>query len=504
MDNAPVINNDQVSDTVSRTGGFARFGLAAALVGSFVIGMAALTVIQSQSQAQSTVYQAGQSPSQPPMRSLPASPITNVANERPSDNPLIASEPPPSNVQYIQYITMESEMDPTTRITRMVPRMRMVPAGRYSMNVSSETGQPMNADLMQLASQYRSASPASRENIGQQLTQKLTEDFDARHKEQVSRAEKLRTDLQQTEELLAKRLQLKSKIIERRVKELTGQQDELSWNPQAANANSRPNEDLPSGVLPSSILPYGSFTSSSNVIPPQSFQPQYPLPSMMPSNSYNATFTPYNALPSSDNNLQSPISNAPSLKPIYSRVAEENAVPSSLASPNATDTSAVPYSAAAEPNADSKRSYMAVGLKLKKLVRDLERARENLGNSHPSVLVLENAIPETKTIWDFERQTLQTELESVVSEMKVVQKQSRLTIDKKNRQEQRFSQGAGSVEESSDAERAVLAAERDLLQLEFRMRSTKNALQWMDNFEEKFLKLTVEELQPKDKVGEPR
>lgn len=500
MDNVPAINNDQVSDTVSRLGRFSRFGLVAALVGSFVIGMVVIAVIQSQSQAQSTVYQARQSP----WRTLPAIPSTSVANEpRPSDNPGFASEPHPSNVQYVQEVQMVSEMDPTTRITRMVPRVRMVPTGRYPTGVSSETGQPLNGDLMQLASQYRSASPLSRESIGQQLTQKLTEDFDARHKEQVSRAEKLRTDLQQTEELLAKRLQLKSKIIERRVKELTGQQDELSWNPQAANANSRPNENLPSGVLPSSSLQYGSFAPSSNVIPPQYAQTQYPVPSMMSSNAYNSTFNPNNTLPSSDNNLQPPISNAPSLAPI--RVAEEEPVPSSLTPPYATDTSAVPYSAAAstEPNADSKRSYMAVGLKLKKLIRDLERARENLGNAHPSLIFLENAIPETKTIWDFERQMLQTELESVVSEMKVVQKQSALAIDKKKRQEQRLAQGMGSVEESSDSERAVLAAERDLLQLEFRMRSTKNALQWMDNFEEKFLKSTVEELQPKEKVEEP-
>ena len=95
---------------------------------------------------------------------------------------------------------------------------------------------------------------------------------------------------------------------------------------------------------------------------------------------------------------------------------------------------------------------------------------------------------ESKTVWDFERQTLLTELEAIESEMAVVLKQQNLAIDQQERQNAMFANGSSSQEDLTIAERNVLSAERDLLQVRFRINSAKNAIEWANDLEEKNFK----------------
>ncbi len=477
------------SQSEPRRGRFSHWGLAAALFCSMAIGMVALAVIQSRSQAQSPFNQplgfAPQVPIQtriPP--TAPASSTENDPNQLPS--PALAetdsSNNVPSNVRIVYETFMESVTEPGGN-TYMVPKMRRRAVPIYGHDATQGSA-PSDSDLMQLGSQYPSANQARRESINQELTEKLTEIFDARHKEQVARAEKLRAELKQTQELIDKRVELKSKIIERRVKELTGQQDELSWNPQAANSYYFNGSS------------YGNMSPSALSLPLTQPSPAFVQPAMVPTSPTlpASDLSPPTDLPPTIPNLSVPRMTIP-------RSIEENpavVAPNALVPPNPEATPSIPFSNGMEKDlqVDSQRSYMSVGLKLKKLIRDLNRARETLGAKHPTLTTLEDAFEETKSLWDFERQALLTELESIESEMTIVGKQLSLARDKANRQKERSTQGAGSVSESAEAELGVLTPQREMLQLENKVRTTRNALDWMASFEQKFLKPSAPKPEP--------
>ncbi len=465
MDNAVETVSGNESNPVLRTGLFSRFGLMASILGCFIVVASIVAAIQSKLQAQSELIRARQAA----MSATVAlrSQALSQETESPSGsyyNTRLPSEAIPNHVPRSAQ-RIERIKEPNTGGT--YPMIGNFPAGNTLQAPRVEIA--MESDLDQLARQYRNATPANQESIGRTLTQKLTEVFEARHQEQVSRADKLRAELQQTQELLDKRVQLKSKIIERRLKELTGQQDELSWNPQVANSS-------PTGVT-SDYLP-GPMDNDH----PQNAR-SWPNPNL--TNGSRPIDNPPMYVPQME---ELPI--APPVMPTRSPTPLSNLPLDSRDEPSLTypiDSSPIPASSENESKATAARSFMAAGFKLKKLIRELEEAKGRLGNAHPQLSAMKSAVDEAKAVWDFEKHTLTTELEASESELAIVQMQRDIAIDQQKRLKQLIAAGSASVEESTVAERNVLAAEREMLQLRFRTTSAKNSVQWANDFEEKSL-----------------
>ncbi len=381
---------------------------------------------------------------------------------------------------------MVPEVDPRTGRVEMVPKTRFtqgtVIGQSYSNNAEDTQAE---ARVQQLALQYRNAEPAMKERYNQSLTQALIELFDARHKAQSSRVEALKTQVQQTQELLDKRLQNKSKIIERRVKELTGQQDELSWNASVPVAN----PDLP-GIENS---PLHQTPVRNDGFNPDGFNPANSTVPYSPVNNYSPTFTnpqlftaPSDILPSAQPveipRTSPEFVNYPSRTIRASDLNVNDSLPTSNANPTPTSVPVSPSPASNNPingQLESQRSFMNIGFKLKGLMRQLEGEQSIKGATK-----VKSEIEETKAVWEFEKSSLESELESAESEYQLVTKQLDQAQEQVVIQLARVNHGTsrdGKLDYSK-AEVAKSEVERQLLQLRSRMTTLKKSIDWMENF----------------------
>ncbi len=403
-------------------------------------------------------------------------------------------------------------------VTTMEPSNNMGPTPDLSMEY-----QPFEEEIRRLSERFRSAELSQRDSLSEALTRKLTELFDARHKAQTSRVEAIRAEVQQTQELLDKRLQLKSQIVDRRLKELTGQRDELSWNPTVANALPsavpigvpRKEMGLPfsepvsttgtsrSATYPATYPDSSRFTPSSN--PAQPIANTIPMP--MPSNQESRS--PLGPMP---NQIYPDIS--PQTRTTASSNSLDLAAPSETISPNLPNPSlpsnppqlstlnpqpnnTVPTTGEPTSNpsvitgtsSDPQRSFMSIGFKLKKLIKDLAELNANNSESGASkaAINLKNAIDETRSVWDFEKSSLQLELETTESEYGIVKNQLERTIEIAIAEKSRYVAGVSS-NDLAKTELSSLEIERQLLQLRSRLASFKKSLDWMARFEETVLK----------------
>ena len=349
------------------------------------------------------------------------------------------------------------------------------PTPFFGSNTYDAQESQLESRIQQIALQYRNAELGKKESISQALTHFLTELFDARHKAQSSRVEAFKAEVQQTQELLDKRLQNKSKIIERRVKELTGQQDELSWNASVpvANPSSPRYENNP--LQP----PIGNpgYTPASNTVPFAGTP--YPTPV------YSAPFTtPSDSPPSSIPPTSPMFENAPVRTIRASDLTVDESMPNPSANPNPTPTS---FPSNASPSSDnpvnapleSQRSFMNIGFKLKGLMRQLEGEQSIKGATK-----VKSEIEETKAVWEFEKSSLESELESTESEYQLVTKQLEQAIQQVDIQQARVNAGTSADAQLnySKAEVSKSEVERQLLQLRSRMTTIKKSIDWMENF----------------------
>lgn len=147
-----------------------------------------------------------------------------------------------------------------------------VPQSPIPQSTERTPGSALDAEVQRLAIEFLSANSEKRERLNQELLSKLTESFDARQKSHVSQLEKLQGEVQKTQELIEKREKLKSQIIERRIKELTGQPDELGWDPIAMSVPygfpSSPSGQRPSTTLPPPGIPRTSVNPNDISVPP--------------------------------------------------------------------------------------------------------------------------------------------------------------------------------------------------------------------------------------------
>lgn len=87
--------------------------------------------------------------------------------------------------------------------------------------------------VMQLAQQYRrlAQDDENREKLQQQITELTTQQFQLRHEVRQMEVERLQKQLANLQEQLQRREEQKQAIVDRRVKQLTDQDDELRWEP---------------------------------------------------------------------------------------------------------------------------------------------------------------------------------------------------------------------------------------------------------------------------------
>jgi hypothetical protein len=136
-----------------------------------------------------------------------------------------------------------------------------------------------------------------------------------------------------------------------------------------------------------------------------------------------------------------------------------------------------------------QRSFMSIGFKLKKLIKDLTELNDNHSDSGPSkaAINLQNAIDETRSVWDFEKTSLELDLETTESEYGIVKNQLERSMEIAKAEKERYAAGVAS-NEIAKTEFSTLEIQRQLLQLRSRLASIKKSLDWMSKFEETVLK----------------
>ena len=212
----------------------------------------------------------------------------------------------PKQPQYVNPYSNPYGSSPPAMMGSQVNSLSMpsqVPQSPIPQSTERMPGSALDAEVQRLAIELRSANSEKRERLNQELVSKLTESFDARQKSHVSQLMKLQGEVQKTQELIEKREKLKSQIIERRFNELTGQPDELGWDPIAKSGTDAPSTQSAS----SPRVPYG-FPSSPYGQGPSTTLPPAGIPSSsLPPNDISVPppTQPHRAKPHRDRSLRS-------------------------------------------------------------------------------------------------------------------------------------------------------------------------------------------------------
>ena len=95
---------------------------------------------------------------------------------------------------------------------------------------------------MRVAAEYRQAKQDddSRDELRQRIEELTEQQFQLRHEVRQFEIDRLQKELAQLQEQLRRREERKEEIIDRRVAQLTSQDDELRWDPLASPSASRP------------------------------------------------------------------------------------------------------------------------------------------------------------------------------------------------------------------------------------------------------------------------
>jgi hypothetical protein len=88
----------------------------------------------------------------------------------------------------------------------------------------------LESECFQLAEQYRNAKDeAAKKGLKDQMTQKLSDLFDAREAERAQKIKRQEEELKRLKDELEKRKVNKQGIVEKRLQEMTGEQGDLGW-----------------------------------------------------------------------------------------------------------------------------------------------------------------------------------------------------------------------------------------------------------------------------------
>jgi type II secretory pathway pseudopilin PulG len=322
-----------------------------------------------------------------------------------------------------------------------------VPQSRIPQSTERMPGSALDAEVQRLAIELRYANSEKRERLNHQLLSKLTESFDARQKSHVSQLMKLQGEVQKTQELIEKREKLKSQIIERRIKELTGQLDELGWDPITKSGTDAPSTQSAS----SPSVPYG-FPSSpygqgpSTTLPPASY--------------------PYSSVNPNDISVPPQTTNSGAAPSDVTGIASNSTDPTSQSQ-------------------TSQRSFITIGFRLKQLLKELadENAINQIPNPSRRAIQLQSSIDETRAVWDFEKLQFKNNLDVIDKEQRLVERQLENATEAIDIQKNLASKGAANKTDVSKAEDQRSEIERQLLQLSSRWANLKQSFDWMNEFE---------------------
>lgn len=81
----------------------------------------------------------------------------------------------------------------------------------------------------ELAMQYQQAASGEREKIKQQIVELVNKHFDVRQERRALELKRLETQLQRLRETMEKRSKARKELVERRVSELIGREDEVGF-----------------------------------------------------------------------------------------------------------------------------------------------------------------------------------------------------------------------------------------------------------------------------------
>lgn len=383
-----------------------------------------------------------------------------------------------ADTRMVEEVVYEPRFDPVNNRTIYERKIIRKPVTsflnlRQADAIPNDAQKSLESSIQQLAIQFRSSPMARREILTNELTQQLTELFDVRHKTQVSRVESLRAEVQQTQELLNKRFQLKDKIIERRLKELTGQQDELSWNTGTAN--------LSPGAVPS-LIGVPPMSPNVTMAPDESL-----TTASLPSFSATPIDTPRDNTPREDGSYRDVRpSSTPTLPDVSLSPLSNILPPNPEPNPSVVPSNDLPI---VNATTDTPRAFMAIGFRLKKLLKDLADEHDKFGEPSTSKLAksLQIAIEETRTVWEFEKSSLVDELDIAQSEYEIVSQQLANALNQLKRRSLEVSSGSASTSEVTEIEQTKSEIERQMLQIRSRIVVGKRSLQWMEHFEQNSL-----------------
>ncbi|MCY2978551.1 MAG: hypothetical protein NTU79_07810 [Planctomycetota bacterium] len=422
------------------------------------------------------------------------------------------------------------------------------PPAMMGMPQSTERmpGSALDAEVQSLAIELRSANSEKRELLNHQLLSKLTESFDARQKSHVSQLTKLQGEVQKTQELIEKREKLKSQIIERRIKELTGQPDELGWDPIAMSVPygfpSSPSGQGPSTTLPPPGYGYSSVNPNNISVPPPTApksESNEPTSKMeLETNLQVAERTPevvgleeeiavaqeklatmikvfgpshFNVQKARENlevrsqvltqrKAEAKMRAKMTAEQLYERLVQDQRdrilrtqdggvldLTGLTALVPKSDVSGI-ASNSTDPTSQSQtsqRSFITIGFRLKQLLKELadENAINQIPNPSRRAIQLQSSIDETRAGWDFEKLQFKNNLDVIDKEQKLVQRQLENATEAIDVQKNLASKGAANKADVSKAEDQRSEIERQLLQLSSRWANLKQSFDWMNEFE---------------------
>ena len=92
-----------------------------------------------------------------------------------------------------------------------------------------QSDQEFGQRSMELAAAYRRAATDQRDALRKQLREVIDEHFDVRQKLRELQLKRLEQQLEQLKQAIEKRAKVRNQIVERRISELTGEEDPLDF-----------------------------------------------------------------------------------------------------------------------------------------------------------------------------------------------------------------------------------------------------------------------------------
>ncbi len=122
----------------------------------------------------------------------------------------------------------------------------------YSVSGSASPATPLDSETAELVSKLRQTSEQERDAKSlQRLRELLSTEFKARHQQQLARLERIKTEIERTEQILQQREQQQTQIVDRRLAELLGGRDPLNWDFQP---------EVPVYPVPSVMTPQNGYS----------------------------------------------------------------------------------------------------------------------------------------------------------------------------------------------------------------------------------------------------